>query len=282
MRAALLAGLGPCSPPAPRSPARRPPGRRRREPQGRHRHPSPRAAPYDPGLRPTGPGPDAADHRCRRWGHKGSTEFSGWQEACRRYDLHGRCANTTVTRFYSCTDVGVTRLLPPPPCSLADRGGDGHAAALDARRLPPVHQPRPTPTPPALPVPSRKCPQRAIRPCRRPGRLGHRRRRAGGAPDLQVTAHRRGRRTSSRTRSRAGLVNRAVKYGASAVQSAPGAPARTRPRGQPAPPAAPRPAPAVRRRPAAPGPLSSPPPAARQPGKHTRPRPEPLTTPSRA
>ena len=46
----------------------------------------------------------AADRRCRRWGHDGSTQFSGWQEACRQYDIHGRCVRTTVTRFYSCAD----------------------------------------------------------------------------------------------------------------------------------------------------------------------------------
>ncbi len=60
---------------------------------------------YNPVSPDWRPAQDAADRRCRRWGHKGSTEFSGWQEACRRYDLHGRCTNTTVTRFYSCTDV---------------------------------------------------------------------------------------------------------------------------------------------------------------------------------
>jgi len=60
---------------------------------------------YNPVSPDWRPAQDAADHRCRRWGHKGSTEFSGWQEACRRYDLHGRCTNTTVTRFYSCTDA---------------------------------------------------------------------------------------------------------------------------------------------------------------------------------
>ena len=46
----------------------------------------------------------AADRRCRRWGHDGSTQFSGWQEACRQYDIHGRCVRTTVTRFYSCAN----------------------------------------------------------------------------------------------------------------------------------------------------------------------------------
>jgi hypothetical protein len=53
-------------------------------------------------------GPDwraaAADagQRCRAWGYGGAGEFAGWQEACRAYDLHGRCTTTVVTRFYPC------------------------------------------------------------------------------------------------------------------------------------------------------------------------------------
>ena len=45
----------------------------------------------------------AADRRCRSWGYDGADSYSGWQEACRIYDFHGRCASTKVTRFYSCS-----------------------------------------------------------------------------------------------------------------------------------------------------------------------------------
>jgi len=44
----------------------------------------------------------AADRRCRAWGHDGAGSFAGWQEACRIYDFHGRCASSKVTRFYPC------------------------------------------------------------------------------------------------------------------------------------------------------------------------------------
>lgn len=44
----------------------------------------------------------AATHRCEGWGYRGDSAFAGWQEACRAYDLHGRCTGTSVTRFYSC------------------------------------------------------------------------------------------------------------------------------------------------------------------------------------
>jgi hypothetical protein len=44
----------------------------------------------------------AADRRCRSWGYAGAGSFSGWQESCEVYDFHGRCARTTVTRFYPC------------------------------------------------------------------------------------------------------------------------------------------------------------------------------------
>ena len=44
-----------------------------------------------------------ADRQCRAWGYDGAGSFSGWQEACRIYDFHGRCASTKVTRFYPCT-----------------------------------------------------------------------------------------------------------------------------------------------------------------------------------
>ena len=43
-----------------------------------------------------------ADRRCRAWGFDRADSFSGWQEACRIYDRHGRCAKTEVTRFYPC------------------------------------------------------------------------------------------------------------------------------------------------------------------------------------
>jgi hypothetical protein len=49
---------------------------------------------------------DAAGRRCRAWGYDGAGAFAGWQEACRQYDLHGRCVRTTVTRFYPCTGSG--------------------------------------------------------------------------------------------------------------------------------------------------------------------------------
>jgi hypothetical protein len=44
----------------------------------------------------------AADRRCRRWGYDGAASYAGWQEACRQYDLHGRCVRSLVTRFYPC------------------------------------------------------------------------------------------------------------------------------------------------------------------------------------
>ena len=47
-------------------------------------------------------GQEAAERRCRAWGHAGAESYAGWQESCRAYDLHGRCVRTTVTRFYPC------------------------------------------------------------------------------------------------------------------------------------------------------------------------------------
>ncbi len=44
-----------------------------------------------------------AGRRCRSWGYADAGAFSGWQEACRVYDFHGRCVQTVVTRFYPCT-----------------------------------------------------------------------------------------------------------------------------------------------------------------------------------
>jgi hypothetical protein len=44
-----------------------------------------------------------ADRRCRAWGYDGAGSFSGWQESCRVYDFHGRCASAKVTRFYPCS-----------------------------------------------------------------------------------------------------------------------------------------------------------------------------------
>jgi hypothetical protein len=43
-----------------------------------------------------------AARQCRTWGHARRSRFSGSQEACRAYDLHGRCTATTTTRFYAC------------------------------------------------------------------------------------------------------------------------------------------------------------------------------------
>jgi hypothetical protein len=44
-----------------------------------------------------------ADRRCRSWGYAGAASYAGSQEACRQYDLHGRCVRTLVTRFYPCS-----------------------------------------------------------------------------------------------------------------------------------------------------------------------------------
>ena len=44
-----------------------------------------------------------ADRKCRAWGYSGAGSYAGWQEACRIYDFHGRCASTKVTRFYPCS-----------------------------------------------------------------------------------------------------------------------------------------------------------------------------------
>ena len=48
----------------------------------------------------------AADRRCRARGYDGAGSFAGWREACRGYDLHGRCVTTRVTRFYPCSSEG--------------------------------------------------------------------------------------------------------------------------------------------------------------------------------
>lgn len=45
-----------------------------------------------------------AGRQCRAWGYDHADEFSGWQEACRIYDIHGRCTKIVVTRFYPCSD----------------------------------------------------------------------------------------------------------------------------------------------------------------------------------
>lgn len=60
---------------------------------------------YNPVSADWRPAEAVAERRCHRWGYNGSARFSGWQEACRAYDIHGRCAGTIVTRFYSCSDV---------------------------------------------------------------------------------------------------------------------------------------------------------------------------------
>ena len=48
----------------------------------------------------------AADRRCRAWGYAAAESYAGSQEACREYDLHGRCVRTRVTRFYPCSAGG--------------------------------------------------------------------------------------------------------------------------------------------------------------------------------
>jgi YecR-like lipoprotein len=59
---------------------------------------------------PVGPdwreGQAAAERRCRTRGYDGADSFSGWREACRGYDLHGRCVATRVTRYYTCSAEG--------------------------------------------------------------------------------------------------------------------------------------------------------------------------------
>ena len=57
---------------------------------------------YNPVLPDWRPAQAAAARKCRAWGHGENSTFAGWQEACRGYDLYGRCVSTTVTRFYSC------------------------------------------------------------------------------------------------------------------------------------------------------------------------------------
>lgn len=52
------------------------------------------------------PAQAAADRRCRSWGYAGAEPYAGSQEACRAYDLHGRCVRTKVTRFYPCSAGG--------------------------------------------------------------------------------------------------------------------------------------------------------------------------------
>lgn len=44
----------------------------------------------------------SASRQCRGWGYRDAASFSGWQQACRVYDVYGRCTGTTVTRFYTC------------------------------------------------------------------------------------------------------------------------------------------------------------------------------------
>jgi YecR-like lipoprotein len=61
---------------------------------------------YNPVKPDWRPAQAEASRRCRNWGYDGAGSFSGWQEACRVYDIHGRCAATSVTRFYPCTGEG--------------------------------------------------------------------------------------------------------------------------------------------------------------------------------
>jgi hypothetical protein len=58
---------------------------------------------YNPVSPDWRPAQAEASRRCRAWGYDAPSSFAGWQEACRIYDLHGRCTGTRVTRFYSCT-----------------------------------------------------------------------------------------------------------------------------------------------------------------------------------
>lgn len=46
---------------------------------------------------------DAADRRCRGWGHEGAASYAGSQETCRAWDRYGRCFANRVTRFYPCS-----------------------------------------------------------------------------------------------------------------------------------------------------------------------------------
>jgi hypothetical protein len=48
----------------------------------------------------------AAERRCRTRGYDGAGSFAGWREACRGYDLAGRCVTTRVTRYYPCSAEG--------------------------------------------------------------------------------------------------------------------------------------------------------------------------------
>ena len=59
---------------------------------------------YNPVVPDWRVGAAKAARQCRSWGQSGASRFSGWQEACRVYDLHGRCTGTTTTRFYSCEE----------------------------------------------------------------------------------------------------------------------------------------------------------------------------------
>ena len=61
---------------------------------------------YNPVAADWRPAQAAADRRCRRWGHDGSTRSPAGRRPAGYYDIHGRCAKTTVTRFYSCADEG--------------------------------------------------------------------------------------------------------------------------------------------------------------------------------
>ncbi len=58
---------------------------------------------YNPVSPDWRPAQAAADRRCGSWGYGRESRFAGWQEACKAYDLYGRCVATKVTRFYSCT-----------------------------------------------------------------------------------------------------------------------------------------------------------------------------------
>ena len=60
---------------------------------------------YNPVSPDWRPAQAAATQRCHGWGYEGFSSFAGWQEACRAYDLYGRCTGSRVTRFYSCASA---------------------------------------------------------------------------------------------------------------------------------------------------------------------------------
>lgn len=45
-----------------------------------------------------------ADKRCRSWGYRRATDFTGSREFCKAWDRHGRCMEMQLTRYYECTE----------------------------------------------------------------------------------------------------------------------------------------------------------------------------------